>query len=178
MLINLSKRNDYRSLMQQHKRTLRRYWGYTREELRDVGFEHFFIPTKYVGVYNVSSHNCNDKTIKAWCKQSPAYNRFYRRARQMRESGMTSEEIWKAERNAWDFGVADNVEQVIDYYNNRDFNKGNHVIFYQTIRKESSGGWRWHKWGQYIGKQEPCCEYLYDEPEIEEIITYSIYQVV
>ena len=41
----------------------------------------------------------------------------------------------------------------------------------------SSGGWRWHKWGEYIGEQNPRCEYLADEPEIEEVWTYHIYQV-
>lgn len=40
------------------------------------------------------------------------------------------------------------------------------------------GGWRWHKWGPYIGEQEPQCEYLYDEPKIEEVWTYHVYEKV
>lgn len=39
------------------------------------------------------------------------------------------------------------------------------------------GGWRWHKWGEYIGNQSPQCEYLYNEPIIETVWTYHIYEV-
>lgn len=38
-------------------------------------------------------------------------------------------------------------------------------------------GWRWHKWGPYIGTQEPKAEYLYDEPTITLIYTYTIIQL-
>jgi hypothetical protein len=39
------------------------------------------------------------------------------------------------------------------------------------------GGWRWHKWGEYIGEKEPQCEYLYDEgPEITEVYCYHVYE--
>lgn len=44
-------------------------------------------------------------------------------------------------------------------------------------KDEESEGWRWHKWGAYIGTQKPQCEYLYDEPEIETIYTFHIYEV-
>jgi len=38
------------------------------------------------------------------------------------------------------------------------------------------GGWRWHKWGPYIGTRHPQHEYLAHEPEIEEVWTYHVYQ--
>lgn len=39
------------------------------------------------------------------------------------------------------------------------------------------GGWRWNKWwGPYIGSQRPQFEYLYDEPEIDEVFCYHIYE--
>lgn len=39
------------------------------------------------------------------------------------------------------------------------------------------GGWRWHKWGSYIGKGEPQCEYLYDEEGFEDgIYTYHVFE--
>lgn len=40
----------------------------------------------------------------------------------------------------------------------------------------ASGGWRWHKWGPYIGNYEPTTEYLYDEPDIEKVYVYHIYE--
>ena len=39
-----------------------------------------------------------------------------------------------------------------------------------------SGGWRWHKWGDYIGSQEPTTEYIADEPKIETVFCYHIYE--
>lgn len=53
------------------------------------------------------------------------------------------------------------------------------VSFVRMRRDEqpAQGGWRWHKWGPYVGKQESTMEYLYDEPEIEEVYTYHVYEV-
>ena len=52
------------------------------------------------------------------------------------------------------------------------------VIFHRLLKKDEdeSGGWRWHKWGEYIGDQKPQREYLHDEPEIEEVWTYHIHE--
>lgn len=41
--------------------------------------------------------------------------------------------------------------------------------------EQSEGGWRWHKWGPYIGKQEPTTEYLRDEPLIEEVWCFHVF---
>lgn len=38
------------------------------------------------------------------------------------------------------------------------------------------GGWRWHKWGSYIGTYESKHEYLYDE-DIDMIYVYHIYEI-
>jgi hypothetical protein len=54
-----------------------------------------------------------------------------------------------------------------------------YVVSFVQLKKAdepSEGGWRWHKWGPYIGEQDPQCEYLYDEPVIEEVWTYHIYE--
>lgn len=50
------------------------------------------------------------------------------------------------------------------------------VFFTPMVRAEQSpeGGWRWHKWGEYIGDHTPTAEYLYDEPEIERVYVVSI----
>ena len=39
-------------------------------------------------------------------------------------------------------------------------------------------GWRWDHWGDYIGTQFPTTEYLYDEPEIERVYSYRIYEKI
>ena len=84
------------------------------------------------------------------------------------------------------YGVADNASQVLDYYDelykkheeymqDKDF-----VILMTPIFRKSepeSGGWRWHKWGRYIGKFEPKCEYIYDEEGIDFVYCFKIVEV-
>lgn len=75
------------------------------------------------------------------------------------------------------YGVCDSPEQLIAnlpdevLYGSRLF-----AVFLTPIRKneQEDGGWRWHKWGPYIGTQTPTCEYLYDEPLIEEVYVYHV----
>ena len=43
--------------------------------------------------------------------------------------------------------------------------------------QEPKGGWRWHKWGAYVGSQSPQCEYLADEPLVETVWTYHVYSL-
>lgn len=174
MLVNLSPKNTFHTDAERHAKYLSKwsdaFYQYRREKYKPLKFREIFQPTEYVGVY-VS--DADENAIHKWTKQSPAYYRFWRKVD-------FCSETWKEERNAWTYGVADNMEQVIEYYNeNADgcFH-GNHVIFVKEINKNSCCGWRWHKWGEYIGKQNPCCEYLEDEPEIEKVVCFSIYKVI
>jgi len=55
------------------------------------------------------------------------------------------------------------------------------VSFTRIVKSEqdSSGGWRWHKWGEYIGTKSPKHEYLYDEDDsITEVYCYQVYERV
>lgn len=40
--------------------------------------------------------------------------------------------------------------------------------------KSSWGGWRWHKWGEYIGKHNPQYEYLNHETEIDYVLVWKL----
>lgn len=53
------------------------------------------------------------------------------------------------------------------------------ATFTRIAREEqpATEGWRWHKWGQYVGNQTPTTEYLYDEPEISAVYVFNIYEV-
>lgn len=78
-------------------------------------------------------------------------------------------------------GVCDNYKQILNYCKELidDPNK-KYVIGLSTVEKKnqaSEGGWRWHKWGEYIGDKNPQCEYLYDEPEIEKVYCYHIFEI-
>ncbi|QWU14363.1 hypothetical protein SAMN04487895_101668 [Paenibacillus sophorae] len=78
------------------------------------------------------------------------------------------------------YGVCDDYQQVLDQYPELEIDDRKFVLGLSKTTKRnqsSSGGWRWEKWGEYIGKQNSQADYLYDEPEIEEIYCYHIYEI-
>lgn len=83
------------------------------------------------------------------------------------------------------YGVADNASQVIEHFkaieNEMGIDFGNCVICLRPIRKDqqpSDGGWRWHKWGEYIGVKKPQCEYIYDEDDsIKFVWCFHLYSI-
>ena len=83
------------------------------------------------------------------------------------------------------YGVADNIEQIKEYYKEW-IEKSDWVITVTPVYQEKEnagqgGGWRWHKWGNYIGTLEPQCEYLDDEEFGDDwqgyVLCYHIYPV-
>lgn len=100
---------------------------------------------------------------------------------------------YKEKKNTFDsplywenYGVCDNASQVLDHYDSLYEEYKNYmedkkfvILLTPMIRKEQPeyGGWRWHKWGQYIGKFESQCEYLYDEEGIDYIYCFTILEV-
>lgn len=84
------------------------------------------------------------------------------------------------------YGVCDNASQALDYYDSlckeyEDLMRDRLFLILLTpiIKDEQPehGGWRWHKWGPYIGKFEPKHEYLYDEEGIDYIYCFKILEV-
>ena len=83
------------------------------------------------------------------------------------------------------YGVADNYKQILerDYEVRQYINDPNkkYILQLHYISKASQpdwGGWRWHKWGTYIGDFEPKNEYLYDEEGIDGVFVYNICEVI
>lgn len=78
------------------------------------------------------------------------------------------------------YGVCDNYQQILKKCKELKNPNRNFVISLMPIEKKTQpedGGWRWHKWGPYIGKQKPTHEYIYDEPKIEKVYCYHIYEL-
>lgn len=88
---------------------------------------------------------------------------------------------------SWTYGVADNLDQIHEYITKtvksiqKDYNSPSDEVFILVTvtpifknDQPSTHGWRWHKWGEYIGIREPKCEYLYDEPEIDTVFVFGI----
>ena len=79
------------------------------------------------------------------------------------------------------YGVCDSVEQLLSACPELEAPGREFVVTVTTIRKEDqpdSGGWRWHKWGEYIGTQNPQREYIRDEPIISKVLCFHIYERV
>lgn len=84
------------------------------------------------------------------------------------------------------YGVADNIEQIKEFYKKQIKDKKNKYViavtpvFQEKENKGKGGGWRWHKWGEYIGKLNSQCEYLDDEDfgdDFQYILVFDIYLV-
>lgn len=79
-----------------------------------------------------------------------------------------------------DYGVCDTPEQLIEKFPILDTDPRPFVVSFTKIAKAEQppmGGWRWHKWGPYIGDHTPTTEYLHDEPDIDDVWVYHVYEV-
>lgn len=77
------------------------------------------------------------------------------------------------------YGVCDSLEQLLAACPELEGPDRKFVVTLTRVRKDQqpeSGGWRWHKWGDYIGTKNPQHEYLYHEPEIDEVLCFHIYE--
>lgn len=79
------------------------------------------------------------------------------------------------------YGVCDSIAQFLQRYEDSIIKSPRLfcVSFVKIRRKDQSptNGWRWYKWGNYIGNQKPMAEYLFDEPLIEEVLTFHVYEL-
>lgn len=78
------------------------------------------------------------------------------------------------------YGVCDDLANLLDVYPELKNSDRQFVVSMTVINKNEQDvdGWRWHKWGDYIGTQEPTTEYLYDEPVIEQVYCFHIYEKI
>lgn len=79
------------------------------------------------------------------------------------------------------YGVCDSVEQLLARCPELESAARRFIVMVTPIRREAEpdeGGWRWHKWGEYIGTQKPEHEYLYDDKHIDEVLCFHIYERV
>lgn len=79
------------------------------------------------------------------------------------------------------FGVCDHYSQILEKSSEIKNSNRKFVISITPILKQNQpkeGGWRWHKWGPYIGTQTQTTEYLHDEPEIEKVYVFHVYELI
>ena len=96
---------------------------------------------------------------------------FYHNLAQFLDVAKEYDNRWNCcvDPNKSTYGVADNVEQIKAFYKEEvEHPENRYVIGLSYVFQEKSnagkgGGWRWHKWGPYIGELKPEYEYLDDE---------------
>lgn len=79
------------------------------------------------------------------------------------------------------YGVCDNYKQILEKYNWLENDNDKYVIgLCKVIKTEQpkKGGWRWHKWGDYIGTHEITQEYIADEENIDFVYCFNIHKII
>lgn len=82
------------------------------------------------------------------------------------------------------YGVADTLDQVKEYlkpfidHPTRMFIVSMDKVVRDPENKGRGGGWRWHKWGPYIGTFEHQCEYLDDEEGIDQVLLFHVTELL
>lgn len=77
-----------------------------------------------------------------------------------------------------EYGVCDSAQNLLDVWGTYDDPVREYVVFLtEVVRAEQPprDGWRWHKWGPYIGAHDPKHEYLFHET-IDRVYVYHIYE--
>jgi hypothetical protein len=78
------------------------------------------------------------------------------------------------------YGVCDDLNQLLKACPELEGSDRKFVVTLTSVKKSdqpSEDGWRWHKWGEYIGTKNPQWEYLFNESdEIQEVFVYHIYE--
>jgi hypothetical protein len=82
------------------------------------------------------------------------------------------------------YGVCDTPEQFVEDFgealraHERTLTVTLTPVMKDLVSRGKGGGWRWHKWGPYVGKGEPTTEYLADEDGFDDgIHVYHVYDV-
>lgn len=75
----------------------------------------------------------------------------------------------------------DEVNESIENYFEGDNSEHFGEEYYRNLENRGKGGgWRWHKWGTYIGTLDPQCEYLDDEDfgeDFKYVLCFHLYHV-
>jgi hypothetical protein len=90
------------------------------------------------------------------------------------------EKIKEMEKYEGLYGVADDVNNILEAREKFIKSPEKYILLYSYLTRKSQpkeGGWRWHKWGEYIGKQNPKHEYLYDDKHIHAVLLFHFYYI-
>lgn len=75
------------------------------------------------------------------------------------------------------YGVADTADQVLDHVQPGKIDNPCVITLTPVFRhhQPERDGWRWCRWGEYIGTRVSQADYLYDEPEIDMVLLWHLW---
>ncbi len=79
-----------------------------------------------------------------------------------------------------DYGVCDFYDQILAKWPIIEESERKFIITLAPVRRveqPETGGWRWHKWGMYIGLQKVDSEYIYDCKDVSVVYCFRIYEI-
>lgn len=79
------------------------------------------------------------------------------------------------------FGVADNIEQILEYYPELLKSKDKFIVIFSDVYRKDQPehyGFRYEKFGNYIGIQDIKHEFMYDDKHIDKVIIYWIFKIL
>lgn len=79
------------------------------------------------------------------------------------------------------FGVADNIEQILEHYPELLKSEDNFIVIFSDVYRKyqpESYGFRYEKFGEYIGTQNIQHEFIYDDKHIDKVIIYEIFKIL
>jgi len=160
------------------------------ERRRQISIEHNFefIPqndpraNKQIGVYQCTFdfNFCSDEFIE----KIGSYDEYNE---SKLKDGETLLQLYAKGEYSITSGVADSVDQIKEYFKKEIKDKKHKFcisitpVWQEKENKGKGGGWRWHKWGKYIGKLNPQYEYLDDEDfgdDFEYILCFHLHYIM
>ena len=83
--------------------------------------------------------------------------------------------------NDFNNDLFDQGENLVEYMNSLDEEVKFVLLLTPIVNEHDSshyGGWRWHKWGEYIGKHTIQYEYLDQEEGIDFVFVWELIPVI
>lgn len=145
------------------------------------------------GIYSLQGRDikqlCDVKSVKEYNSFQFDWGCYYKKYPNLDEMNLDekiklynerTKEIEKFGKQRNNYGLCDNVDQILKEYpellgNDRCFI----VSVFKVCREDQSpdGGFRFHNHGEYIGNHDLCYEYLYDQKDVDYVVTFHIYEI-
>ena len=133
MLFNLTPRNDFKTKAEREAKWRNRHIHAHDEKKFPYKFNELFKATNHNGIYY--SDYLGFRCINESCKQRTFIDsaKYWKTRPSARFRRLFPAEFANHENNIEFHGIADNLDQIVEFYNNGYFFAGNHVVLCRNI---------------------------------------------